>query len=55
VYAFRSESGKSFEWLQTAYKQRDSGLPNIKTDPLLKTLRHDSRYTELLKKMRLPI
>jgi tetratricopeptide (TPR) repeat protein len=55
VYAFRSESGKSFEWLQTAYKQRDSGLPNIKIDPLLKTLRHDSRYTELLKKMRLPI
>jgi hypothetical protein len=29
-------------------------LPDIKTDPLLKNLRHDPRYTELLKKMRLP-
>jgi TolB-like protein/Tfp pilus assembly protein PilF len=53
AYAFRGESNKSFEWLERAYKQRDPGLPNIKTDPLLKTLRHDPRFTELLKKMRL--
>jgi TolB-like protein/DNA-binding winged helix-turn-helix (wHTH) protein/Flp pilus assembly protein TadD len=55
VYAFRGESGKSFEWLERAYKQRDSGLPDIKIDPLLKDLRHDPRYTDLLKKMRLPL
>jgi len=54
VYAFRGESGKSFEWLERAYKQRDTGLPAIQTDPLLKTLRHDQRFTELLKKLRLP-
>jgi TolB-like protein/DNA-binding winged helix-turn-helix (wHTH) protein len=54
VYAYRGESDKSFEWLERAYKQRDAGLPEIKTDPLLKNLRHDPRYTELLKKMRLP-
>jgi TolB-like protein/DNA-binding winged helix-turn-helix (wHTH) protein/Flp pilus assembly protein TadD len=54
VYAFRRESDKSFEWLDRAYKQRDSGLPEIKTDPLFKTLRHDPRYTELLQKMHLP-
>jgi len=53
-YAFRGESDRSFEWLERAYKQRDSGLPDIKTDPLLKNLRHDPRYTELLRKMRLP-
>jgi len=53
VYAFRDESGKSFEWLERAYKQRDAGLSEINTDPLLKNLRHDPRYTELLKKMRL--
>jgi len=53
TYAFRGESGKSFEWLERAYKQRDAGLPEIKTDPLFKNLRHDSRYTELLKKMHL--
>jgi TolB-like protein/Flp pilus assembly protein TadD len=54
VYAFRGESDKSFEWLDRAYKQRDSGLPEIKTDPMFKSLRHDPRYTELLQKMHLP-
>ncbi len=54
AYAFRGESGKSFEWLERAYQQRDAGLADIKVDPLFKNLRHDRRYTELLKKMRLP-
>jgi TolB-like protein/DNA-binding winged helix-turn-helix (wHTH) protein/Flp pilus assembly protein TadD len=54
AYAFRGESGKSFEWLERACKQRDAGLTQIKTDPLLKILRRDPRYTELLKKLRLP-
>jgi TolB-like protein/DNA-binding winged helix-turn-helix (wHTH) protein/Flp pilus assembly protein TadD len=54
VYAFRGESAKSLEWLQRAYNQRDAGMPEIKTDPLLKNLRHDSRYTELLQKIHLP-
>ena len=43
-----------FEWLERAYKQRDTGLPSLNTDPLFKNLRHDPRYTKLLKKMRLP-
>ena len=54
VYAYRGESDKSFEWLERAYQERDAGLPEIKTDPLLKNLRHDSRFTELLKKLHLP-
>jgi TolB-like protein/DNA-binding winged helix-turn-helix (wHTH) protein/Flp pilus assembly protein TadD len=54
VYAYRGESDKSFEWLDRAYKQRDAGLSEIKTDPQLKNLRRDPRYTELLKKLRLP-
>jgi hypothetical protein len=36
------------------YAYRDPGLPEIKPDPLLKILQHDPRFTELLKKMRLP-
>jgi TolB-like protein/DNA-binding winged helix-turn-helix (wHTH) protein/Flp pilus assembly protein TadD len=55
VYAFRGESDKAFEWLDRAYKQRDAGLPEIKTDPLAISLHHDPRYTALLKRMRLPI
>jgi tetratricopeptide (TPR) repeat protein len=54
VYAFRGDSDKSFEWLERAYRQRDPGLPAIKIDPLLKNLRLDSRYSQLLHKMRLP-
>src|SRR5258705_2817214 len=54
VYAFRSESDKSFEWLERAYKQRDAGLPDIKVDPVFSSLRRDPRFTELLKKLRLP-
>ncbi|HTF64763.1 MAG TPA: winged helix-turn-helix domain-containing protein [Edaphobacter sp.] len=54
VYAYRGESDRSFEWLERAYKQRDPGLPEINIDPLFKNLHHEQRYTELLKKMRLP-
>jgi TolB-like protein/DNA-binding winged helix-turn-helix (wHTH) protein/Flp pilus assembly protein TadD len=55
VYAFRGESDKSFEWLERAYKQRDSGLPDIKVDPLMKNLHRDPRYAKLLTKLRLPL
>jgi TolB-like protein/DNA-binding winged helix-turn-helix (wHTH) protein len=55
VYAYRGEPDKSFEWLERAYEQRDAGLTEISTDPLLKNLRHDKRYTEFLKTMRLPV
>jgi tetratricopeptide (TPR) repeat protein len=54
VYAYRGESDKSFEWLERAYDQRDTGLPLFNTEPLFKNLHRDPRYTELLKKMRLP-
>jgi len=54
VYAYRGEPDEAFEWLERAYKQRDAGLPEIKTDLLVKSLRHDPRYTAFLKRMRLP-
>ena len=54
VYAYRGESGKSFEWLERAYQQRDAGVTEISTDPMVKNLRRDQRYTELVKRLRLP-
>jgi tetratricopeptide (TPR) repeat protein len=54
VYAYRGEADKSFEWLERAYEQRDTGMPEIKSNPLFTNLHHDPRYTELLKKMHLP-
>jgi len=53
IYAFRGEKERSFEWLDRAYAERDSGLPEMKVDPLLNNLHSDARYETLLKKMHL--
>jgi tetratricopeptide (TPR) repeat protein len=53
AYAYRGETDKAFEWLDRAYRQRDPGLPELKTGPLMESLRQDPRYAELLSKMRL--
>jgi serine/threonine protein kinase/Tfp pilus assembly protein PilF len=55
IYAYRGETDKAFEWLERAYKQRDSGLAQLKGDPLLRSLERDPRWTAFLKKMKLPI
>jgi serine/threonine protein kinase len=53
AYAWRGEKDKAFEWLQRAYQQRDSGLNGIAWDPLLSSLKGDSRYGALLKQLEL--
>jgi tetratricopeptide (TPR) repeat protein len=55
VYAFRGETDEAFTWLEHAYAQRDTGLSELKGDPLLRGLTRDPRYTALLKKMHLPL
>jgi hypothetical protein len=54
VYSRRREKARAFHWLERAYAQRDVGLRNVKSDPLLHTLHGDPRFTALLKKMNLP-
>jgi serine/threonine protein kinase/TolB-like protein/Tfp pilus assembly protein PilF len=53
VYAWRGEKDKAFEWLDRAYQQHDSGLNGIAYDPLFLGLHSDSRWNELLKKLKL--
>jgi tetratricopeptide (TPR) repeat protein len=55
VYAYRGESDQAFVWLERAYTERDTGIEEMKADPLLASLRSDPRYRALLKKMRLPV
>jgi TolB-like protein/DNA-binding winged helix-turn-helix (wHTH) protein/Flp pilus assembly protein TadD len=55
VYAFRGETDKAFEWLDRAYRQHDPGTQELKTGLLVRDLRQDPRYAELLKQMRLPM
>jgi TolB-like protein/DNA-binding winged helix-turn-helix (wHTH) protein/Flp pilus assembly protein TadD len=54
LYAYRQETEKAFKWLDRAFQQRDPGAPDLKSNPLMRSLRGDPRYVELLKKMRLP-
>jgi serine/threonine-protein kinase len=51
VYAFRGETDSAFQWLQHGYDIRDTGLLSISTDPLLRGLHSDPRFTLLLGKM----
>jgi tetratricopeptide (TPR) repeat protein len=53
AYAYRGEVEKAFAWLDRSYRQRDPGTPELKTDPLMKTLRGDQRFAKLLKRMHL--
>jgi serine/threonine-protein kinase len=54
IFAWRGEKDKAFAWLERAYRQRDGGLSDIKTDPPLAGLRSDPRYAAFLRKMNLP-
>jgi TolB-like protein/DNA-binding winged helix-turn-helix (wHTH) protein/Flp pilus assembly protein TadD len=54
VYAYRGETDKAFEWLDRAYRQRDPGTPEFKISPLMKSIRQDPRFAELMKRLRLP-
>lgn len=48
------EQDQAFQWLARAYQQRDGGLASIQWDPLVVSLRGDSRYIALLRKMKFP-
>jgi serine/threonine-protein kinase len=54
VYAVRGEKDKAFEWLQISFDDRDAGMLGLLVDPLLRGLRSDPRYKNLLAKLGLP-
>ena len=54
VYAYRDDPDRAFAWLDRAYRQHDSGLTFMEVDSILKRLRLDPRYAELLKNLRFP-
>jgi serine/threonine-protein kinase len=53
VYAWRGEHDRALEWLERAYRQRDSGLNGINYDPLLVTLHGDPRFDALRARLKL--
>src|SRR5438874_1748013 len=51
VYAYRGDKDRAFEWLERARRQRDAGLPGLRTDPYLANLRGDTRWNAFLHTM----
>jgi hypothetical protein len=54
VHAWRGEADAAFEWLERAYGQRDSGLTNIKSSQMFRSLVTDPRFIAFLGRLRLP-
>jgi TolB-like protein len=54
LHAYRGEADEGLKWLQRSFRMHDSKILFIKTDPLLRNLRRDRRFQNLLAKLRLP-
>jgi eukaryotic-like serine/threonine-protein kinase len=54
LYADLGDQHQAFQWLNTAYQERDWWLMGLKTDFLLDPLRSDPRFAELVRKVGLP-
>jgi TolB-like protein len=55
VHAWRGERNKAFEWLEIALDHHDTGMLSLLIDPLVRGLRHDARYNDLVAKIGLPV
>ncbi len=51
VHAYRGEIDDAFAWLERGRAQHDSGLTELKGDPLLRSLEADPRYRPFLRTM----
>lgn len=45
------EMDQVFKWLDIAYNERDPGMRGLKTDPLLDSLRSDTRFIDLIRRV----
>jgi serine/threonine-protein kinase len=54
IYAVRGDADKAFEWLQISFDDHDGGTLGLAVDPLLRGLRDDPRYKNLLVTLGLP-
>ena len=51
LYASLGDNDTAFEWLETAFQQRDGGLSWILGNVYLKNLESDPRYPVFLEKL----
>jgi len=55
VYAFRKDAGRTFQWLDRAWRQRDPGMSELAYDPLFKSYYRDPRFAEICHKLGVPV
>jgi len=53
VWSWCGDKDKATQWIERAYRQRDSGLHAVLYDPLLATLRDEPRFRNVLKSLNL--
>jgi TolB-like protein/tetratricopeptide (TPR) repeat protein len=54
IYAQWGDTSQSLEWLQKARNLHDSGLSNLKTDPLLDPVRREARFRAIMRELKFP-
>lgn len=54
IHAQWGDHAKALEWLDTAMHLRDTGLSNLKTDPLMDPLRNEPRFQAIQRALRFP-
>ena len=54
IHAGLDEKDEAFAWLEKAYQERSSWLLWIKTDPQVDSLRSDSRFIDLMRRVGFP-
>ena len=54
IYAQWGESNAALDWLEKAMRLRDTGMANLRTDPLLDPLRKEPRFRALERALKFP-
>jgi TolB-like protein/Tfp pilus assembly protein PilF len=54
IYAQWGDTREALEWLETALRLRDSGLADLKSDPLLDPLRKEPRFQAVERELKFP-
>ncbi|HSB10444.1 MAG TPA: protein kinase [Blastocatellia bacterium] len=54
LYAALGNTDQALEWLEKGYEERSALMAFLKVDPALDGLRSDRRFTDLLRRVRLP-
>jgi eukaryotic-like serine/threonine-protein kinase len=52
-YMRMGEKQKAFEWLEKAYEEHDSGLVSVAVEPMFDSIRSDTKFKDIVRRMKL--